>query len=296
MFRDTTTNVAQLPVQQPATVVASQDTERRDTVRRDTLLKDTLRAPIPVPVIPPSQTPAIAPPQTSVAVTPTPTPVNAPPVTTQVTQQDSTVDSLTRAQTPTPLPVPTPVAQPDTVPDSLKVPVQPIVPPQTQIATPQGDSMFVVSNFMSVTTQLVSARMTLDQLAVEIHKKFALSFACLIFVLFGPPIALRFPRGGVGVTIGVSIVVFGAYYVCLMGGEALADNGKLPPSIAMWIANAIFGLAGVLLLWRVERTTDSSRGGGIGDWWADRKTMRALRRAEKAQRKAIRAATPAGAQ
>jgi len=127
--------------------------------------------------------------------------------------------------------------------------------------------------------QLIAAREGLDSLAVEIHKKFALSFACLVFVLFGPPIALRFPRGGVGATIGVSIVVFGLYYVCLMGGEALADKGRLPAYVAMWIANVIFTLAGLLLLWRVESTTDASRGGGLRDWWADRQARTLLAKA-----------------
>src|SRR5690606_27836074 len=88
-------------------------------------------------------------------------------------------------------------------------PVQQYQPPavQSTVGTPPRDSVFITGAFMSTTQQLVDARMMMDQLAVEIHKKFALSFACLVFVLFGPPIALRFPRGGVGVTIGVSIFV-----------------------------------------------------------------------------------------
>jgi lipopolysaccharide export system permease protein len=130
--------------------------------------------------------------------------------------------------------------------------------------------------------QLLAQREVVDGLAVEIHKKFALSFACLVFVLFGPPIALRFPRGGVGATIGVSIVVFGLYYICLMGGEALADKGRLPAFIAMWIANVIFSLVGIALLWRVENTTDTSRGGGLRDWLADRRARKQLARERKA--------------
>lgn len=142
---------------------------------------------------------------------------------------------------------------------------------------------------LAATTQLNDSRDTLDSLAVEIQKKFALSFACFVFVLFGPPIALRFPRGGVGVTIGVSIIVFGLYYVCLMGGEALADKGRLPAYVAMWIANVIFTLAGIILLWRVESTVDNSRGGGIGEWWHDRKARRMLKR-ERAERARVGAA------
>jgi lipopolysaccharide export system permease protein len=141
--------------------------------------------------------------------------------------------------------------------------------------------------------RLVEARSTIDALSVEIHKKFALSFACFVFVLFGPPIALRFPRGGVGVTIGVSIVVFGLYYVCLMAGEVLGDKGRLPAWVAMWLANGIFGLAGVVLLWRIEQTTDTSRGGGLRDWWHDRKVRRALRARSRAA--SVRVPASAGA-
>lgn len=131
----------------------------------------------------------------------------------------------------------------------------------------------------SVTPEMLDvALMDMYKYAVEVQKKFALSMAVFVFVLFGPPIALRFPRGGVGVTLGVSMVVFGAYYVCLMAGETLADKGRLEPVIAMWAANVIFTIAGVVLLLRVEKTADGSRGGGLRDWWADRRARRALRR------------------
>ena len=127
-------------------------------------------------------------------------------------------------------------------------------------------------------SQLTLVRASMDSLAVEIQKKFALSFACIVFVLFGPPIALRFPRGGVGATLGISLVVFGLYYICLMAGETLADDGKLEPIIAMWIANVIFTIAGLLLLLRLEKTADASRGGGIRAWFEERRTRRANRR------------------
>lgn len=124
---------------------------------------------------------------------------------------------------------------------------------------------------------LNEALVQMSSYAVEVQKKFALSLACFVFVLFGPPIALRFPRGGVGVTIGVSLVVFGAYYVCLMAGEVLGDKGRVDPVLAMWAANVLFTVAGLVLLLRIERTADGSRGGGLRDWWADRRARRQLR-------------------
>ena len=65
--------------------------------------------------------------------------------------------------------------------------------------------------------------------------------------------------------------------------------------VAMWIANVIFGVVGVLLLWRVESTTDTSRGGGLRDWWADRKARAALRAEEAAERGAERGAAKVSA-
>jgi lipopolysaccharide export system permease protein len=117
---------------------------------------------------------------------------------------------------------------------------------------------------------------------VEIEKKFALSVACLVFVLFGAPIALRFPRGGVGLTIGISLVVFSLYYVGLIAGESLADRGILSPFMAMWAANLLFSVVG-LVLWRgLGREQATSRGGGLGDWWQqwrDRRRARAMAQA-----------------
>ena len=112
-------------------------------------------------------------------------------------------------------------------------------------------------------SQMLTARTQINQFAVEIQKKFAISMACVIFVLLGAPIALRFPRGGVGLTIGVSLGVFGLYYVGLIAGEALADRSILTPFWAMWSANILFTLVAAILLARMGRETATSRGGDI---------------------------------
>jgi lipopolysaccharide export LptBFGC system permease protein LptF len=57
----------------------------------------------------------------------------------------------------------------------------------------------------------------MNEYAVEYHKKFAIAFACIVFVLVGAPIAVRFPRGGVGMVIAISLTIFGIYYVSLIG-------------------------------------------------------------------------------
>ena len=105
------------------------------------------------------------------------------------------------------------------------------------------------------------ARRQRNRYDVEIQKKFSLAAACVVFVLIGAPVALRFPRGGVGLVIGVSFAIFGLYYVGLIAGETLADKGYLPPWVAMWIANILLLTIGLALAARMGRESATTRGG-----------------------------------
>jgi lipopolysaccharide export system permease protein len=99
----------------------------------------------------------------------------------------------------------------------------------------------------------------------QIHKLFAIAVACVIFVFLGAPIALRFPRGGVGMVLGVSLGAFAIYYIGLIAGEPLAQRGTLSPFLAMWASNILFGIVGVFLLSRLGRESSTSRGGYWGE-------------------------------
>jgi len=87
---------------------------------------------------------------------------------------------------------------------------------------------------------------------VEIHKKYAIPVACIVFVLIGAPIGIRARRGGFGIGF-LSVAFFLFYYVCLIGGEQLADRAILPPAMAMWMANAVLGTIGLILTWRTAQ-------------------------------------------
>jgi lipopolysaccharide export system permease protein len=123
----------------------------------------------------------------------------------------------------------------------------------------------IVARTAEAKMRLDMAKLSRNRYDIEINKKFALAAACLIFVLVGAPLAVRFPRGGVGLVIGVSLVVFALYYVGLIGGEALANAGIVPPFWAMWGTNAMLTALGVVLLLRMGRDSGSNRGGDWGD-------------------------------
>ena len=113
--------------------------------------------------------------------------------------------------------------------------------------------------------RLEDARHWRNRYGVEIQKKFSLAAACIVFVLVGAPIALRFPRGGVGLVIGVSFLVFAIYYIGLIGGESLANHNIISPFWAMWADNVIFLFVGLLLVSRMGREGVTTRGGNFGE-------------------------------
>lgn len=96
---------------------------------------------------------------------------------------------------------------------------------------------------------------------VEIHKKYSIALASLVFVVVGAPLALRFGGGGIGMVIATSMVVFSLYYVGLIGGESLAGRGYVTPLFAMWVMNALMTVVGLLGLAAMGRETSTARSG-----------------------------------
>jgi hypothetical protein len=89
-----------------------------------------------------------------------------------------------------------------------------------------------------------------DQLRVEVQKKFSIPAACIVFVLVGAPLGIRARRGGLAAGF-LSAGFFMFYYLCLVGGEQLADREYLSPWVAMWLPNVVLGALGVALVVRV---------------------------------------------
>ncbi|HST08145.1 MAG TPA: LptF/LptG family permease [Gemmatimonadaceae bacterium] len=160
--------------------------------------------------------------------------------------------------------------------------VKPITGPMRSPLVDPAD----LSSLESLRIRLQDSATLMNSYGVEIHKKFALAVACFVFVLLGAPIALRFPRGGVGLTIGVSLFVFALYYVCLIAGESIAKRGMMPAVVSMWMANVLFAIVAVWLLARMGQEGSTARGdakemmGAIKGWirtktgWKNRRERR----------------------
>jgi lipopolysaccharide export system permease protein len=125
--------------------------------------------------------------------------------------------------------------------------------------------MSMMAEVAFVRSQYDEAAGSVDRYRVEIHKKFSISLACLNFVIIGIALALRWPRGGIGLVMGGSVLVFTVFYVGLTAGESFADRGEMPPALAMWLPNLIIFAAGAAGLARVSRYSGSTRGGDFAE-------------------------------
>ncbi len=106
----------------------------------------------------------------------------------------------------------------------------------------------------------------------EIHKKFSIPAACLVFGLIALPLGSASPRGGKSSSFAVSVAVILFYYVLLSNGEEAARVGKIAPWLAMWLPNLAFALLGGALVARRNR----DRGSLVADL-----TRRAAERARR---------------
>ncbi|HEU0078858.1 MAG TPA: LptF/LptG family permease, partial [Longimicrobiaceae bacterium] len=125
---------------------------------------------------------------------------------------------------------------------------------------------FAADNLASALGRTRELQRQMREYRVEIQKKYSIAAATLVFVLVGAPLAIKFPRGGVGMVIAFSLVIFAIYYVGLIGGESLADKGYVTPEWAMWVVNVIMAGLGVLWVARMGNETSSARSGPWDEW------------------------------
>jgi lipopolysaccharide export system permease protein len=196
-----------------------------------------------------------------------PPPERAPPDSTPVGLYCRLLDDAAqwRWMLPTPAEGQTPIQRPSAPPRVFRAPPEPRTPelPEGQIVS--RPPLISAGATASADAQVRGVRERRAMYQVEIQKKYALATACLVFALLGVPVAIRFARGGIGLVIAMSLSVFTIYYVGLIGGEELGNRQTISPFFAMWSANLLFTLVGLVALALARRPGQSATGGD----WAD---------------------------
>jgi len=94
------------------------------------------------------------------------------------------------------------------------------------------------------------------QHSVEWHRKFTLSFACLIFFFIGAPLGAIIRKGGLGMPVVVSVALFIIYYIIDTTGQKMAREGIWETWQGMWLSSAVLLPVGIFLTYKAA--TDSA--------------------------------------
>ncbi|MEA2014132.1 MAG: LPS export ABC transporter permease LptF [Thermodesulfobacteriota bacterium] len=92
------------------------------------------------------------------------------------------------------------------------------------------------------------SKATIKDLIIEIHKKFTIPFACIVFGIIGIPLGISKHRSGKSRGFVIGLIVIMTYYIIQLGGEALGETGGLSPATGAWMSNAILGVTGIYML------------------------------------------------
>lgn len=85
---------------------------------------------------------------------------------------------------------------------------------------------------------------------IERHRKFTLSFACLIFFFIGAPLGAIIRKGGLGTPVVISVIMFIIYYIIDNTGYKIAREGMWPAYEGMWLSSALLLPIGIFLTYK----------------------------------------------
>ena len=91
---------------------------------------------------------------------------------------------------------------------------------------------------------------SINKYLVELHKKFSIPFACIVFILIGAPLGMMARKSGFTVSMTFSLGFFIIYWVFLISGEEFADRGYLSPALSMWLPNLVLCPLGLFMCYR----------------------------------------------
>ncbi len=88
---------------------------------------------------------------------------------------------------------------------------------------------------------------------LERHRKFALSFACVVLFLIGAPLGSIIRKGGIGLPLVISVLFFIIFHITNSTGEKMVKEGVVTPFTGMWLSTMILVPIGVFLTYKAMK-------------------------------------------
>ena len=121
---------------------------------------------------------------------------------------------------------------------------------KTQIITSINKKKKNLANFQNQRNILIKK---INRFKVELHRKFTLSIACIVMLIIGAPIGAIIKKGGFGLPVVFSIILFLIYHIISITGEKMVKKDLIDPLIGMWGSTYIMLIIGVFLLTIVNK-------------------------------------------
>lgn len=87
---------------------------------------------------------------------------------------------------------------------------------------------------------------------LHFHRNYSYAFTCIVFFLIGAPLGAIVKKGGIGMPVVISIVIFVLYYIINFSSENMTKNGILDPTFAAWSANLLFFPIAIVLFYKAN--------------------------------------------
>ena len=102
-------------------------------------------------------------------------------------------------------------------------------------------------------SQIESNNKLKNKYLVELHKKFSIPIACIVFIIVGAPIGIATRKGKFAISMAISLTFFIIYWAFLIAGENFADQGSINPALAMWLPNIILLIICIYFNYRINK-------------------------------------------
>ena len=111
-----------------------------------------------------------------------------------------------------------------------------------------------LSELRSYLDRLRASGARVSNYLVDLHLKLAFPLVNFIVVMIGAPVATRLRMQSAALGFGLSVAISFLYYGFMRAGQALGHNGALPPYLAAWLGDLVFGVVGFTMMVRAQRT------------------------------------------
>ena len=132
----------------------------------------------------------------------------------------------------------------DAIPEEQKVSAWKTALTKARTVNSEYDYRSYSSNYMNE---------SLRKHKIEAHRKFTLSLACLLFFFIGAPLGAIIRKGGLGVSVVISVIIFIFYYMVNGGSEKMAKTGEWNIVSGVWLSSAILLPIGMFLINRANK-------------------------------------------